>query len=209
MKKAILALLGFVILIATVSCNKSDDINLENTNSNEVTKLPEFMSDDTTSLNTEDALDEHESLSETLNDILQKQYAWKEFAIAYPQFEIIAQSAIAMNITVPEFENVVFVFSGALDEDISEYKMASVNAPGDVLLPEHSGKTFEKIIEEENERSSYVISDDFMQHLYKYEYIYIYRDDFYYFIRGFRHSNALSSEHIAMFRYDENHKRPW
>lgn len=164
---------------------------------------------DATSFKPDGTLVEHKPLSETLNDILQKQYAWKDFAAAYPQYEIIAQSAIAMNITVPEFENVVFVFSGALDEDVSEYKMASVNAPGDVLLPDHFGKTFEKIIEEEKERASYVISDDLMQHLYKYEYIYIYRDDFYYFIRGFRHSNALSSEHIAMFRYNENHKRPW
>ena len=89
-----------------------------------------------------------------------------------------------MNIVVPEFENVVFVFSGDLNTDISSYQMASVNAGGDILLPEHFGKTFDQIIAEESDHASYVLSDDIIPHSYKYEYVYIYRNDFYYFIRG-------------------------
>lgn len=116
---------------------------------------------------------------------------------------------MAVNIIIPEFENVVFVFSGNLEDNISEYKMVSINASGNVLLPEYFGKTFDQIITEEGNRVSYTLSDDLMQHLYKYEDIYIYRDDFYYYIRGYRHLNELTSEHIAMLRYDENQKRPW
>ena len=87
--------------------------------------------------------------------------------------------------------------------------MVSINAPGNVLLPEYFGKTFDQIISEDPKRISYILSDDLMQHLYKYEHIFIYREDFYYYIRGYRHSNELTSEHIAMLRYDENQKRPW
>ena len=144
-----------------------------------------------------------------LNDILQKQYTWSDFSALYPQYQITAQSNTAMNIVVPEFENVVFVFSGDLNTDISSYQMASVNAGGDILLPEHFGKTFDQIIAEESDHASYVLSDDIIPRSYKYEYVYIYRNDFYYFIRGYRHSNELTADHIAMFQYDENHKRPW
>jgi len=152
---------------------------------------------------------QNSSLSVILNDILQQQYTWSEFNAIYPQYKITAQSPIAMNVVVPEFENVIFVFAGDLDDNISEYKMASANAGGDVLLPEHFGKTFDQILSEEAVSASAEPSSEFMQHLYKYETIYIYREDFYYYIRGYRHTNELTSEHIAMFRYDESHNRPW
>ena len=87
--------------------------------------------------------------------------------------------------------------------------MVSVNADGNILLPEHFGKNFDQIIVDEGDRASFVLTDELMQHLYKYEDIYIYREDFYYYIRGYVHMNNLTSEHIAMFRYDENHMRPW
>ncbi len=152
---------------------------------------------------------QNKSMSVILNDILQQQYTWSEFNAIYPQYEITAQSPIAMNVVVPEFENVIFVFAGDLNDNVSEYKMASANAGGDVLLPEHFGKTFDQILSEEADSASFEPSDEIMQHLYKYETIYIYREDFYYYIRGFRHTNELISENIAMFRYDESHPRPW
>lgn len=152
---------------------------------------------------------QNKSMSIILNDILQQQYTWSEFNAIYPQYEITAQSTIAMNIVVPEFEDVIFVFAGDLNDPVSEYKMASANAGGDILLPEHFGKTFDQILSEEADSASFVPTDEIMQHLYKYEDIYIYREDFYYYIRGYRHTNELISENIAMFLYDENHPRPY
>ena len=152
---------------------------------------------------------QNKSMTAILNDILQQQYTWSEFNAMYPQHKITAQSPIAMNVAVPEFENVIFVFAGDLNDNISEYKMASANAGGDVLLPEHFGKTFDQILSEEVASASADLTSEIMQHLYKYETIYIYREDFYYYIRGYRHGPKLTSDHIAMFRYDENHPRPY
>lgn len=210
MKKIITFLLCCAMLASIISCNKNDDIVLNNsskTTSNTDLTLTEDSKNDTSINNS--ISNETASISEVLIDILQKQYTWHDFSVTYPQYEVTAQSPEAMNIVVEEFENVVFVFSGNSEDNILEYKMASVNAAGDVLLPKHFGKNFDRIIAEEAECASYVLSDDLMQHLYKYEDIFIYRDNFYYYIRGFRHSNTLTKEHIAMFLYDETHKRPW
>lgn len=144
-----------------------------------------------------------------LNNILQQEYTWLEFQALYPEYEITAQSPISMNIIIPEFDNVVFVFGGSLDDNISKYTMISVNASSTILLPEHFDKTFDVIIEEEGEKANYLLTDTIAQHLYKYEEIYIYRDDFYYYIRGWRHGEKLSSEHIAILRYNESHTRPY
>lgn len=152
---------------------------------------------------------QNKSMSVILNDILQQQYTWSEFNAIYPQYKITAQSPIAMNVVVPEFENVIFVFAGDLNDHISEYKMVSANAGGDVLLPEHFGKTFDQILSEEADSASFEPTSEMMQHLYKYETIYIYREDFYYYIRGFRHGPTLNSDHIAIFRYDESPMRPY
>lgn len=208
MKKAILILLCFVILFSTISCNNSSNMNLNNTSDlNADIDLTSTKNSDTNRAESDDGLNKNTSIVKALNDILQKQYSFKEFSTIYPNQEITAQSTIAINVTVPEFENVIFVFSGSLEDHISEYKMVSVNGAGDVLLSQHYGKNFDQIVAEEGERAKYVLSDNMTT--YKYEDIYIYRDDFYYYIRGFRHGDELISENIAMILYNENHKRPW
>ncbi len=212
MKKAILVLLCCAMLTTIVSCNKNNDIDLETPDAvkdtaNENIQQLKNINNKIADTNTSSA--QNKSMSAILNDILQQQYKWSDFNVIYPQYEIKAQSSIAINVTIPEFENVVFVFSGNLNDNISEYKIASINAAGDILLPEHFGKTFDQILSEEAAHASYVPSDELMQHLYKYEDIYIYRDNFYYYIRGYRHLNELTSEHIAMLYYSESHKRPW
>lgn len=202
MKNILLCFLCCAMLFSTVSCNKSGKTNSEKTN--DLIQISDIEDSVTNYIGNEST-----SIVEKLNKILQKKYTWTIFSAIYPQHEITAQSTLSMNVIVPEFENVVFVFSGALTSNISEYKMVSVNAGGDILLPEYLNKTFDEIISKESECANYVLSDDLMQHLYKYEDIYIYRDNFYYYIRGFRHLNKLTSDHIAMFLYDETHKRPW
>ena len=214
-KKTVLSVLLCCALLSTAtSCNRSNVIYSNNStdsqfleeNTSAYTQQIENVDNQIFDTNTSS---QNSSMSVILNDILQQQYTWSEFNAIYPQYEITAQSPIAMNIVVPEFENVIFVFSGDLNDNISEYKMASANASGDVLLPEHFGKTFDQILSEEAASASAEPSDEFMQHLYKYESIYIYREDFYYYIRGYRHGNELNLDHIAMFRYDESHPRPW
>ena len=215
-KKTVLSVLLCGALLSTAtSFNRSNAIYSNNStdsqfleeNTSAHTQQIENINNKIADVNT--SLSQNKSMSAILNDILQKQYIWSEFNAIYPQYEITAQSPIAMNVVVPEFENVIFVFSGDLNDNISEYKMASANAGGDVLLPEHFGKTFDQILSEEADSASFEPSDEIMQHLYKYETIYIYREDFYYYIRGFRHTNELISENIAMFLYDESHPRPW
>ena len=198
-------------MLSIVSCKKNDDMDLEMTDAvkdtaNENIQHLKNINNKIADANT--SLSQNRSMSVILNDILQQQYKWSDFNVIYPQYEIKAQSSIAINVTIPEFKNVIFVFSGNLNDNISEYKIASINAAGDVLLPEHFGKTFDQILLEEAANASCVPSDELMQHLYKYEDIYIYRDEFYYYIRGYRHLNELTSEHIAVLRYDESQKRP-
>lgn len=48
MKKAILTLLCFTMLVTTVSCNKIDPINLDNTDKNKTIDAPSLKNDDTT-----------------------------------------------------------------------------------------------------------------------------------------------------------------
>jgi len=212
MKKTILILLCCATLIVTVSCSKNDYINLETANAVKDTtfeNIQQYENINNKVDNTSISLSQNKTVTAILNDILQQQYKWSDFKIIHPKYEITAQSSIAINVTIPEFENVVFTFSGNLNNNISEYKMASVNAPGEILLPEHFGKTFDQIITEESNRVSYTLSDNLMRHLYKYEDIYIYRENYYYYIRGYRHLNELTSESVAILRYDENHNRPW
>lgn len=210
MKKTILILFCFVILISAVACNKTsgdDKVKEQQTHFNQNHESTIEDAQYATG-ESKDYTEKNKTMSEIFNDILQKMYLWNDFIAIYPQYEITAQSKVAINVEVPEYENVVFVFSGDINDSVSEYTMVSVNAAGDVLLPEYFGKSFDQIIADEADFASYVPSDECMQHLYKYEEIYIYREDFYYFIRGFRHSNKLTSEHIAMLRYDEKHKFP-
>ena len=81
-----------------------------------------------------------------LNNILQKKYTWRDFLSIYPQSEVLIQSPMAANVAVPTFEDVIFVFAGSLGGDPAKFEMASVNAGGDVLLPDYFGKTFDEII---------------------------------------------------------------
>lgn len=200
MKKTILVLLFCGILVAAASCNANDTIDSQTT-----AAITSSQPADSTSLPTKN---ETPTIVETFNNILQKQYTFSQFNSIYPQYEITSQSPVAINVEIPEFEDVIFVFSGEMNGDISTFTMASVNARGGVLLPEYYGKTFDQIKSEEPENVNLVPTDEIMQHLYQYEEIYIYRDDFYYYIRGYRHGRELTSDHIAMFRYDETHQRP-
>ena len=212
MKKIIIALLCCAMLMLTISCCKNDNINLKTANTVKDTtseNIQQYENINNKVYNANISSSQNKSISKILNNILQQQYKWSDFKVIYPKYEITAQSSIAINVTIPEFENIVFTFSGNLSDNISEYKMASVNAPGDILLLEHFGKAFDQILLEEAAHASCIPADELMQHLYKYEYIYIYRDDFYYYIRGYRHLNELTSEHIAMFCYSESHKRSW
>ncbi len=196
-KKRILSMLLTAALLAAplTACDTEDDkIDTQNT--------------EATASGANTATKENSTV-EALNAILQNEYTLQDFSALYPQYEIDAQSNMSINIIVPEFENVVYVFSGSLTDDISEYKMVSVNSGGDILLPEYLNKTFDEILSVEGTHASSVPSDDIVQHLYKYEFVYIYRENFYYYIRGFIHGNKLTSENIAMLRYDETHQRPW
>ena len=61
---------------------------------------------------------QEKSISSILEDILQQQYTWSEFNFIHPKYEITARSQVAVNIIIPEFENVIFVFSGNLEDNI-------------------------------------------------------------------------------------------
>ena len=216
MKKTILVLLFCAMLVATASCNTSDDTDLESTAAITTIQPADSTSNalstpsDTTPKDTETNNVENESptIVETFNNILQKQYTFSQFNSIYPQYEITSKSPVAINVEIPEFEDVIFVFSGEMNGDISTFTMASVNAGGDVLLPEYFEKTFDQIKSEEPENVTFVAAHEMFHHLYQYEEIYIYRDDFYYYIRGFRHGTELTSDNIAMFLYDETHQHP-
>jgi len=200
MKKTILVLLFCGILVATASCNANDTIDSQTT-----AAITSSQPADSTSRPTKN---ETPTIVETFNNILQKQYTFSQFNSIYPQYEITSKSPVAVNVEIPEFEDVIFVFSGEMNGDISNFTMASVNAGGDVLLPEYFEKTFDQIKSEEPENVTFVAAHEMFHHLYQYEEIYIYRDDFYYYIRGYRHGRKLTSDHIAMFLYDETHQRP-
>lgn len=151
---------------------------------------------------------DNELLSKELSDILHKEYKLNEFAAFYPRHEVTRQSPVKVNVTVPEFADVVFTFSGNADNDFSTYKMMSVSANGNVLLPEYVGKTFNEIVFLEKQNIRYTLASQETSPLYKYEHIYIYRDDFCYFISGLEKGGMLTSKRISIFQYDENHKRP-
>ena len=211
MKKVVSILLCLLVLFGMASCGENNGIDTETTGSFEINHPADSSSaeqSDPEDSEPDNAESGGSAMVTRLNGILQKQYTFSQFVSIYPQYEITSQSTVAINVEIPEFENVIFVFAGEVEDDISNYTMASANAGGDVLLPEHYGKTFDQIKSEEPENVNCIPTDEIMQHLYQYEYIYIYRDDFYFFIRGYRHGDELRSDHIAMCLYDDTHQRP-
>jgi hypothetical protein len=112
-----------------------------------------------------------------------------------------------------EFPETFFRFSLVVGENgFSKMQLDAISAPLEILLPAYVGRSFDDIIALEGNRVGFTYADEYSQEQYghKYDWLCIYRDDFFYQTTAYlQQGNIMHEYRIVMSLYSDEDLCPW
>lgn len=133
-----------------------------------------------------------------------------EFKQMYPHSRTVKESIDGsysyIVISTPDIPDVLFSFERYFGENgFSKIYLTSINASAALLLPEYVNMSIEDILKNEGEHAWY---DKIEHESISYGDVYIYRDNFCYYIQGYVHPYKLGTDGIHIKLYDDSFFSP-
>ena len=197
MKKAILVLLCCAMLGAAVSCGNHD---YKQTSEND----EELVNKEISNINTSVLLDENSpSNREILENLAAVRCTLDYFKQKFPNYRMVSDNVDYCTLKTNSLQNTYFYFQRLNGENgFSKYILQSISAPADILLPEFLNLSFEEITNkvEHSFRSPRLdIAANATSNLY------IYKESFFYEVRGSVHGDQLTTEYVFIYPYSEGY----
>ncbi len=128
-----------------------------------------------------------------------------EFKQMYPDYRIVGESIDGsysyIHISTPDMPEVLFVFERYFGKNFySQIYLTTICAGADLLLPEYLGMSIEDILEKEGESALYKSLSEQVS----YGDVYIFRENFCYYIQGYVHPNELYENGIHIKLYNDS-----
>ena len=161
---------------------------------------PENTEEETTSISKEQLAEEIENIAKSCPTL-------DEFKAAYPDCRTVSESPDGtydyVSVTSKSFPNATFMFERHFGENgYSKITLSSISAHASLLLPEYLNLKFTDIAELESELAKIEEYDE------GYSDLYIYREDFYYYISGCVHTSTLGADGIQIKMYNDKFLSP-
>ena len=214
MKKRLLAMLLSALMVANISaCNTvlKNEIDESVAPSGTEGNVP------TDKGNPSQSVTDYESMRVQLENILASNYTWEEFRFQYPNCrkidEFVNGEYSNFRVVCEKFPETFFCFSLVVGENgFSKMQLDAISAPLEILLPAYVGRSFDDIIALEGNRVGFTYADEYSQEQYghKYDWLCIYRDDFFYQTTAWLQQGDILQEYrIVMSLYSDEDLCPW
>lgn len=197
MKKCVLMCLVLSLFLSVlVGCCFSKESSIDNTESNKETFDYVANGNIETEKNFKEILEQIAAMRPTLD----------EFKQMYPDCRTLRESIDGsysyIDISTSQMPDILFSFERYFGKNgYSQIYLTSINVNASLVLPEYINMSIEDILENEGELAFYqeIRNDDIT-----YGDVYIYREDFYYYIQGYVHPNKLGEDGVYIKLYNDS-----